>query len=244
MALQYSVGVNLIVDGTPLAATRIPCTALSDAEQWITLPPLGGDPSGTYPVTEGAVHQVALVAGFMNGWEQTQDIGTTPAPFELILDGLRLQELPPPPGPTAQSGSSPQNGAFYGQSALNPRAIPSADAVTGVSSTITCPWRLVPSGKMWHVRFWLQVTSAVLGHLVVKLTHVASGTTVTVTPASGWTSGVLGSFSDDVLGDGGVANPLAAFAGLASQSDWKLTVLDPAADGTPGTFDQWGIEVT
>jgi subtilisin-like proprotein convertase family protein len=91
------------------------------------------------------------------------------------------------------------------------------------------------------VRVWAQVTHTDLSQVSLELTHVGTGTTVVLgQPAS---SGNLESYSDDVLGDNDVDNPLSAFAGETAEGAWRLKAIDTGA-GDTGTLDAFGIELT
>ena len=135
----------------------------------------------------------------------------------------------------------------------------------GVTSTITGS-----GGTITDLNVGLHITHTWQGDVTVSLTHVNSGTTVTLVNRPGNPQSTFGFSTDNygtaltpfVLDDAAAqvydtpvvpvndvsgawlpdTGPLSAFNGLSANSDWTLTVADNAA-GDTGTLVSWGLFV-
>lgn len=191
-------------------------------------------PLGTYPVVEGATHDLQLIAGWQgpNG----SGVGHTANP-SLLIDGLAVVEQPP------MSLSTGSAAAFFAQLPITTGVnIPASTGTGGgVNKTISCP----ATFTVRHARLWVQVTApagATIGHISFQF-QAPDLTVIQFTCAL--VSGQLVGVSDDVLLDAGpTGGNLSSFIGKAANGTWYLNAADPFADTTLCTFDSFGLELT
>jgi CSLREA domain-containing protein len=128
----------------------------------------------------------------------------------------------------------------------------------GVSSTVGWPGL----GEIADLNLCVAIPHTWVGDLIVTLTHVDTGTSVTVIDRPGKTNGGVGCSGDDVFvllddeagppvenecaafpaisGNFAPNNPLAVFDGEEIDGDWRLTVSDNELDDT-GFLDRWDL---
>ena len=137
------------------------------------------------------------------------------------LQGVTSSSTPPPtttPPPSSTSDA-------IKVSARPLRAIPDNDS-RGLSSTID----VTGSGRVTALNVSVHISHTYRGDLAVKLSH--AGRTVTIREPAG---GSYDNLTLDLSVD--------AFAGLAVDGGWTLTVIDNAGQDV-GTLDAWSLEIS
>ena len=155
-------------------------------------------------------------------------------------------------------GGTPVN---YPQTSGLPLSIPDNNT-TGVNSTIT----ITDTGTITDLNVRLGVTHTWVGDLVFTLTHVDTGTSVTIIDRPGYTGSGNGCSRDNIAatlddaagspvenqcsttppainGTFSPNNPLSAFNGQSLAGTWRLNSSDRASSDT-GSVTSWSLDIT